>query len=1018
MLPVQLIMPFKQAKSLIYTRPHLSCTGHNTHLGMAMNFISIQLLFLILFSGFLSLETFKLSSCNGDLKVGCKEAEKKALLKFKESLTDPSGRLASWVGPYCCRWSGVNCSNKSGHVIKLKLRNSFPDSYETNKTVHALGGEINPSLLSLKYLNHLDLSMNNFGGIRIPEFLGSLTKLRYLNLSSASFGGEIPPNLGNLSSLRYLDLNFPFDGLKVNNLHWLSSLSSLKNLNLAGVDLSKAASHWLQTVNMLPSLLELHLPQCRLTNFPLSLRFVNFTSLLALDLSHNGFNSTIPHWLFNLSSVAYLDMSSNNLHGGLPDAFAGLTFLQNLDLSENYGIEGQLKRSLGDLCNLQTLKLSYNNINGEIMEFVNGLSECTNSKLDTLDLGYNKLTGNLPNSVDHLKSLQNLRLRHNLFRGSIPETIGNLSSLKELYVSDNQMGGNIPKSLGQLSLLVALDISENSWEGVMKEAHLVNLSSLNDISISKTSQNISLVFEISSDWIPPFKLKYINIQSCKLGPRFPSWLRNQNELTTVVLNNARISDTIPDWFLKLGLHLDELDLGYNQLRGMAPSSLQFSYSSSIDLSLNRFEGPLPLWSSNVSTIYLMDNLFSGPIPTNIGQLMPHLTDIDISRNSINGSIPLSIGDLTDLTTLVISSNHLSGEIPHFWNNMPNLYILDMSNNTLSGTIPSSIASLSFLKYLILSRNNLSGELPSALQNCTYMYSLDLGDNQLSGSLPAWIGESMTSLLILSMRNNSFTGNIPSHICRLSALHILDLSQNNLSGLVPPCIGNLSGLKLELTSETVRYQGHLQVAAKGRILQYDSMLYLVNSLDLSSNNLSGELPREITSLAKLGTLNLSMNQMTGNIPLDIGRLEWLETLDLSRNQLSGPIPPSMASLTFLSHLNLSYNNLSGKIPTGNQFQTLNDPSIYEGNLGLCGLPLLTKCFSKPTQYPGGNEGETDDALEKLWFSICIGLGFFVGFWGICGSLIVKKQWRHAYFHSLEGLKDRLVVLVSQKLALGP
>ena len=75
------------------------------------------------------------------------------------------------------------------------------------------------------------------------------------------------------------------------------------------------------------------------------------------------------------------------------------------------------------------------------------------------------------------------------------------------------------------------------------------------------------------------------------------------------------------------------------------------------------DGPLPLWSSNVSTLYLRDNLFSGPIPQNIGEAMPIQTDLDISWNSLNGSTPLSMGNLQALMTLVISNNHLSGEIP-------------------------------------------------------------------------------------------------------------------------------------------------------------------------------------------------------------------------------------------------------------------------------------------------------------------------------------------------------------------
>ena len=144
---------------------------------------------------------------------------------------------------------------------------------------------------------------------------------------------------------------------------------------------------------------------------------------------------------------------------------------------------------------------------------------------------------------------------------------------------------------------------------------------------------------------------------------------------------------------------------------------------------------------------------------------------------------------------------------------------------------------------------------------------------------------MPSLSILRLRSNFFGGNIPSQICSLSTLHILDLSHNNLSGFIPPCLGNLSGMKVK-PSETEQYEGNLEVVTKGRVYEYNSTLYLVNSIDLSNNNLSGEMPTELTSLIRLGTLNLSWNHLTGKIPLQIGNLEWLETLDLSRNKLSG------------------------------------------------------------------------------------------------------------------------------------
>ncbi|KAM1565463.1 hypothetical protein ACFX1Z_044270 [Malus domestica] len=157
-------------------------------------------------SGFLFFETTKLGFCSADLNVGCKETERKALLELKAGLTDPSDRLLSWVGEDCCQWSGIGCNNVTGRVTKLNLRNEFSDGEDG--TVHAFGGEINPSLLVLNDLIHLDLSMNNFEGVQIPSFIGSLEKLEYLNLSSASFGGVIPHNLGNLSRLLSLDLSY------------------------------------------------------------------------------------------------------------------------------------------------------------------------------------------------------------------------------------------------------------------------------------------------------------------------------------------------------------------------------------------------------------------------------------------------------------------------------------------------------------------------------------------------------------------------------------------------------------------------------------------------------------------------------------------------------------------------------------------------------------------------------------------------------------------------------------------
>ncbi|XP_050368842.1 receptor-like protein 50 [Argentina anserina] len=147
---------------------------------------------------------------------------------------------------------------------------------------------------------------------------------------------------------------------------------------------------------------------------------------------------------------------------------------------------------------------------------------------------------------------------------------------------------------------------------------------------------------------------------------------------------------------------------------------------------------------------------------------------------------------------------------------------------------------------------------------------------------------------------------------------LDLYFCGLKGKLPSSLGMLKNLQ---------HLGHNRSLTEAHFID----LTRLESFRVSSNGLEGEILEEISGLMALSTLNLLMNLLSGNIPSKIGNLSRLETLDLSQNHL-----------TFLSHLNLFYNNLSGRIPSGSQLQSLDDPSIYEGNNpSFCGLPL-SKC----------------------------------------------------------------------------
>ncbi|KAM0881833.1 hypothetical protein ACQ4PT_032692 [Festuca glaucescens] len=274
-----------------------------------------------------------------DTTTGCIADERIALLVFRAGLSDPSNLLSSWNGGDCCRWKGVRCSNRTGHVIKLDLHG--PDCSNNLGSKLVLGGIISSSLVDLHHLQYLNLSCNDFGGAQIPEFFGSLRHLKHLDLSLSYFSGMILPQLGNLSNLRY----FILDSIDSSNyiystdITWLSRLSSLEHLDMSGMNLG-AIQNWVPLLNMLPSLKSLRLFRCQLNSNPDSILHLNLTSIETLDISGNQFRKPItPNWFWELTSLRHLDISDNEFSGPFPDEIGNMTSMVKIDLSSNNLLE-------------------------------------------------------------------------------------------------------------------------------------------------------------------------------------------------------------------------------------------------------------------------------------------------------------------------------------------------------------------------------------------------------------------------------------------------------------------------------------------------------------------------------------------------------------------------------------------------------------------------------------------------------------------------------------------------------
>ncbi|XP_052289128.1 uncharacterized protein LOC102616369 isoform X2 [Citrus sinensis] len=51
-------------------------------------------------------------------------------------------------------------------------------------------------------------------------------------------------------------------------------------------------------------------------------------------------------------------------------------------------------------------------------------------------------------------------------------------------------------------------------------------------------------------------------------------------------------------------------------------------------------------------------------------------------------------------------------------------------------------------------------------------------------------------------------------------------------------------------------------------------------------------------------------------------------------------------------------------------------------------------------------DEDNQFITLGFYVSLTLGFFVGFWGVCGTLMLNRSWRYGYYNFLTGMKDWL------------
>jgi Leucine-rich repeat (LRR) protein len=267
-----------------------------------------------------------------------------------------------------------------------------------------LGGKLPTRIWSApRSLTRISLENNIISG-QIPQDIGYLYNLAFLNLSSNKLEGPIPPSIGHLAKLEQL---------------------TLSNNSLTG---------------MIPS------------------QITNLSHVGQLDLSGNLLYGEIPAGIGNLSQLAYIFFQHNKLSGKIPVSLERCLSLNKLDLSYNQ-LSGIIPEEIAGIVKW-FFNLSNNKLQGHLP-----ISMSKMDQVEEIDLSNNNLSGKIFSQLSGCVRIKRLNLSHNVLYGALPESLGELLSLETLDLSYNQLSGQIPQSLNNCRSLTYLNLSYNNFSG-------------------------------------------------------------------------------------------------------------------------------------------------------------------------------------------------------------------------------------------------------------------------------------------------------------------------------------------------------------------------------------------------------------------------------------------------------------------------------------------------------------------------------------------------------------------------
>ncbi|XP_050369381.1 tyrosine-sulfated glycopeptide receptor 1-like [Argentina anserina] len=550
-----------------------------------------------------------------------------------------------------------------------------------------------------------------------------------------------------------------------------------------------------------------------------------------LLLPSKGLQGSISSSLGNLTKLSHLNLSHNSLSGSLePELFLSLDHLEILDLSYNL-LTGELPLSL-PFSNIRAVDISSNRIEGTIPSSF--LQHAWN--LSSLNVSNNHLTGQIPSSIClHSHSVRLLDFSSNGFTGIIPPGLQNCSKLEVLRAGFNNLSGPLPTDIYNIPTLQEISLPSNKLSGPISN----RISSLTNLIILQL---------------------YFN----KLTGPLPLNLGKFSKLRLLILHFNNLQGSLPPSLMNCR-NLTELNLGFNQLGGDI-SELNFSKLtelSKLDLVGNHFTGTLPvsLYScKSLQALRLSSNNLEGQIRPEILSLKS-LSFLSLAQNrltNVTGAMQILMGSKS-LTVLILSHNFVGEEMPD-------------GDRMIDSAFQN-------LRVFGLAGCQFTGRIPLWLSKLKNLEALDLSSNRITGTIPAWLG-TLPNLFMISLNNNSLSGEFPKELCRLQALVSAQKAASQTGH---------GYFELPIYSQRTN--------ASVTALQYKFLSNMPRAIYIRNNSLTGSMPSEICQLQLLQELDLSLNNLHGEIPSSTQLQSFSATAFEGNPELCGaPLPNKCQQMT--------------------------------------------------------------------------------------------------------------------------